>query len=71
VRVRAVGQTVGDGLELLQALQDREEFREPFLTSVVETNQGVDLSYTMSYVPGLPESGGERLPGLPESGGER
>ena len=60
VSVRAVGRTVEDGLELLQALQDREEFREPFLTSVGDTNQGIDLSYTMSYGPALPASGGER-----------
>ncbi len=60
VNVRAVGRTVEDGLELLQALQDREEFREPFLTSVGDTSQGIDLSYTMSYVPALPASGGER-----------
>jgi len=60
VRVRAIGRTVEDGLELLQALQDREEFREPFLTSVLESNQGIDLSYTMSYAPGPPASGGER-----------
>lgn len=60
VTVRAISRTVEDGLEFLDALQDRAEFEEPFLTSVAETRQGIDLNYTMSYAPGRPASGGER-----------
>jgi Tfp pilus assembly protein PilN len=60
VRVWAVGRTVDHGLEFLQALQDSEKFHDPFLTSVSETNQGIDLDYTMVYAPGLPASGEER-----------
>lgn len=60
VRFRAIGRTVADGLELLQALQGREEFREPFLTTVVESNEGIDLSYTVDYAPERATSGEER-----------
>jgi Tfp pilus assembly protein PilN len=38
VTIRAVGRTVEDGLEFLEALQDVKDFREPFLTSVAESS---------------------------------
>jgi Tfp pilus assembly protein PilN len=60
VRVRAIGRTVEDGLEFLQALQDSQRIHDPFLTSVAETDQGIDLAYTMRYAPGLTVSGGEQ-----------
>ena len=60
VRFRAIGRTVEDGLELLQALQDRGEFREPFLTTVVESSEGIDLNYTVDYAPGPTASGEAR-----------
>ena len=48
--LRAIGGTVEDGLGFLDALLAREEFQEPFLTSVAERDDGVEFSYTMLYV---------------------
>jgi Tfp pilus assembly protein PilN len=59
VTIRAVGRTVEDGLEFLQALQDGKDFRDPFLTSVGESNRGIDLEYTMTYAP-RPAGSGEK-----------
>lgn len=50
--LRAVGRTVEDGLGFLDALLARDEFQEPFLTSVAERDEGVEFVYTMIYVAG-------------------
>jgi Tfp pilus assembly protein PilN len=52
--LRAVGRTVEDGLGFLDALLARDEFQEPFLTSVAERDEGVEFGYTMIYVAGRP-----------------
>ena len=58
VAVTAVGESVEDGLELLQALQKGPEFKGPFLSSVSEASEGIDFAYTMVYVPGSRSSEG-------------
>jgi Tfp pilus assembly protein PilN len=55
--VIAIGRSVEDGLKFLQALQQSAHFEAPFLTSVAERSEGIDFSYTMSYVPGPAPSG--------------
>ncbi len=57
VEVSAIGRSVEDGLEFLEALQQSERFDAPFLTSVTETSDGIDFAYTMVYVPGSPPAG--------------
>jgi Tfp pilus assembly protein PilN len=52
LNVGAVGETVQDGLDFLQALQKAKEFEEPFLSSVVESSAGIDFAYTVDYAPG-------------------
>jgi Tfp pilus assembly protein PilN len=52
--LRAVGRTVEDGLGFLDALLARDEFQEPFLTSVAERDEGVEFGYTMIYVARRP-----------------
>jgi len=56
--LRAVGGRVEDGLEFLDALLVRDEFQEPFLTSVSETGEGIEFGYTMLYVA-RPKGSGE------------
>jgi hypothetical protein len=45
---------VEDGLGFLDALLARDEFQEPFLTSVAERDEGVEFGYTMIYVARRP-----------------
>ena len=63
VAVTAVGESVEDGLELLQALQNGQEFKEPFLSSVSEASERIDFAYTMIYEPGPTAAVGD--PGEP------
>ncbi len=49
--LRAVGRSVAAGHELLDVLQDSPEFQEPFLESVGETEDGVELQFTVGYAP--------------------
>jgi Tfp pilus assembly protein PilN len=58
VSVSAVGRSVGDGLEFLEAMQQSPHFEAPFLTSVSEASAGVDFAYTVDYVPDPAASGG-------------
>jgi Tfp pilus assembly protein PilN len=51
VKLAAEGRGVEDGLAFLKALQARKEFEGAFLTSVAETQQGIEFSYTMTYRP--------------------
>jgi Tfp pilus assembly protein PilN len=47
----AVGRTVAAGHEFFDVLQEREEFRDPFLVSVGERADGVEFQFTVGYVP--------------------
>ena len=58
LQLRAVGRTVEAGLGFLEVLQGREEFREPFLESVAETDDGVEFEYSVGYVPAAAPGGG-------------
>jgi Tfp pilus assembly protein PilN len=53
VSLQAEGRTVQDGLDFLHALQARREFENPFLNSVAESEEGVQFSFTVGYVPAL------------------
>lgn len=59
LQLRAAGRTVEAGLGFLDVLQEREEFREPFLESVGETDDGVEFAYSVGYVPASAAPGGE------------
>ena len=60
--LRAIGRTVASGHGFLDVLQEQEEFREPFLSSVADTDAGVELELTVGYtpVPRVAEAEGER-----------
>ncbi len=49
--LRAVGRDVAAGHEFLDVLQESAEFREPFLESVGESDDGVEFEFTVGYVP--------------------
>lgn len=49
--LRAVGRSVAAGHEFLDVLQESSEFREPFLESVGETDDGVEFQFTVGYEP--------------------
>jgi Tfp pilus assembly protein PilN len=53
VALIADGRTVEDGLEFLEALQAREEFRKPFLNSVSEAEGEIRFSFSVGYVPSV------------------
>jgi Tfp pilus assembly protein PilN len=53
VKLEAVGQTEADGYAFLAALQKRPEFAKAFLNSLAQTPDGIALSYTMQYAPGV------------------
>lgn len=55
--VSAIGHSVEDGLAFLKALQGSREFPDAFLTSVSESPQGIEFSYTMRYLPGATPGG--------------
>jgi Tfp pilus assembly protein PilN len=59
--VQAVARSVDDGLAFLEALQRKDVFQDPFLTSVNEVNDEIDVPYTMTYVPTAapPDAAGE------------
>ena len=50
-QLRAVGRSVEAGLKFFDVLQETEVFREPFLESISESDDGVDFEYTVGYVP--------------------
>jgi len=52
VRLTAVARTVEDGLAFLSALRARPEFADAFLGSLSESQNGIELQYTMRYAPG-------------------
>jgi len=51
VSVSAIGRSVQDGLDFLEALQQSPHFEAPFLSSVTEASAGIDFAFTMDYVP--------------------
>jgi Tfp pilus assembly protein PilN len=51
LELRAVGRDVAAGHAFLEVLQESQEFREPFLESVGETDDGVEFDFTVGYVP--------------------
>jgi Tfp pilus assembly protein PilN len=53
VKLEAVGRTEADGYAFLAALQKRPEFAKAFLNSLSETPDGIALSYTVQYAPGV------------------
>jgi len=54
VRLTAVARTVEDGLAFLAALRARPEFADAFLGSLSESQNGIELQYTMRYAPRAP-----------------
>ena len=51
VSVSAIGRSVQDGLDFLEALQQSPHFEASFLSSVTEANTGIDFAFTTNYVP--------------------
>jgi Tfp pilus assembly protein PilN len=51
VTLTAAGRRVEDGLEFLEALQAREEFQEPFLNSVSDSEGEISFSFSVGYAP--------------------
>jgi Tfp pilus assembly protein PilN len=51
IRLLAEGRSVKDGLDFLHALQARQEFQDPFLNSVSESDESIQFDFTVGYVP--------------------